>query len=407
MVTACDELGYHGFDSERGFFCGTNGVWTSSQMQLLMSLQERLHEHETRFADINERLDIISSELESKMAEVTDTATEAVTKAEIAETKVKEVVSKRLPRIEESVTSMCDKGKLIYQADLEKLSKEVEELKKSEAELEGRVQFAELRCASNAVVSRVNHLRHSKQIGILLKNAAECGDSTAQNAYGCCLRDGDGVEKSDFEAAKYFRLSCEQGNSDGECNYGVCLRDGKGVEANVNEGARYIKLSADHCNSDGENNYGVCLEKGCGVRMDAAEAARYYKMSADHGNSEGQSNYGLCLWNGTGVSRDADEALKYMKASADQGNVTGCYRYGTSALVRAHETDGSFQDAVEWIWISSELGHIWGTRSFGFCLQFGLYLQLDLALGAQYYKRAADAGDAEGQFNYATTLTAC
>jgi TPR repeat protein len=35
--------------------------------------------------------------------------------------------------------------------------------------------------------------------------------ATGQNAYGCALREGEGIRPNPFEAAKYFKLSADQG----------------------------------------------------------------------------------------------------------------------------------------------------------------------------------------------------
>jgi TPR repeat protein len=45
----------------------------------------------------------------------------------------------------------------------------------------------------------------------LIHPSAECGDPESQFHLGMCYKNGDGVNKDETEAVKWFRLAAEQG----------------------------------------------------------------------------------------------------------------------------------------------------------------------------------------------------
>jgi TPR repeat protein len=60
-----------------------------------------------------------------------------------------------------------------------------------------------------------------------LRAKAEKGDADAQGILGSTYNFGQGVDKDQAEAVKWFRKAAEQGEEDAQYNLGVCY--GKGV----------------------------------------------------------------------------------------------------------------------------------------------------------------------------------
>ncbi|MBR5681173.1 MAG: sel1 repeat family protein, partial [Clostridia bacterium] len=59
-----------------------------------------------------------------------------------------------------------------------------------------------------------------------LQKAAEQGDAEAQNDLGHCYVIGDGVEKDEKEAVKWFRKAAEQGVAGAQFNLAQCYERG-------------------------------------------------------------------------------------------------------------------------------------------------------------------------------------
>lgn len=83
------------------------------------------------------------------------------------------------------------------------------------------------------------------------KEAAECGDSGAQNKLGFMYDQGRGVAQDYAEAVKRYRLSTEQGDASAQPNLALMYDRGDGVSADPFEAAKWLRLAAgqSHANS--------------------------------------------------------------------------------------------------------------------------------------------------------------
>jgi TPR repeat protein len=66
---------------------------------------------------------------------------------------------------------------------------------------------------------------------------AESGDAAAQNRYGLCLKNGEGVARDMSRAARYFEMTAEHGDCGGQLNYACCLKSGEGVTKDSSKAA--------------------------------------------------------------------------------------------------------------------------------------------------------------------------
>ncbi len=71
---------------------------------------------------------------------------------------------------------------------------------------------------------------------------------------GKAYYNGDGVEQSYGEAAKWLRLSADQGDARAQCILGMMYKRGEGVEQSYGEATRWFRLAADQGHSDAEYN---------------------------------------------------------------------------------------------------------------------------------------------------------
>lgn len=62
---------------------------------------------------------------------------------------------------------------------------------------------------------------------------------------GCFFENGEGVEKDQAQAIKYYRLAAEQGDADAQFNLGCCYEGGNGVEKDLAEAAKYYYMAAE------------------------------------------------------------------------------------------------------------------------------------------------------------------
>ncbi len=112
---------------------------------------------------------------------------------------------------------------------------------------------------------------------------AEAGDADAQNFVAWRYHEGNGVEQSDDEAARWWQLAADQGHIPATNSLGACYSDGKGKPKNY------------------DISFDLCLK------------------AARQGYATAQYNVGASYYNGQGVLQMYDEAVKWHKLAAAQG----------------------------------------------------------------------------------------
>jgi TPR repeat protein len=252
-------------------------------------------------------------------------------------------------------------------------------------------------------------LRHGKGISKDLAKAvpffklsADQGDACGQYCYGLCLRDGKGLSKDLRSAASYFKLSADQGQADGQWCYGICLRDGMEMPIDLKSAADYFQQSADRGNAIGQCLYGQCLRDGRGISINLKSAAHYFKLSADQEHPPGQYNYALCLLTGSGLQRDIVTAIQCFKLSADNGNSDGQAVVGWMTK-NGINTHSDLPTSARYYELS--VGHsIVGTVHFAQSCRSGLGIPIDFTIAAEFFQRAADSGNAEGENSFGCCL---
>jgi TPR repeat protein len=136
-----------------------------------------------------------------------------------------------------------------------------------------------------------------------VEEAARQGHALAQNNLGFMYEKGrGGLEKSDAEAVRYYKLAADQGYALAQNNLGVMYEKGRGgLEKSDAEAVRYYKLAADQANTLAQCNLGRMYENGRGgLEKSDAEAVQYYRLAADQGHASAQYNLGRMYENSRG-----------------------------------------------------------------------------------------------------------
>ena len=122
------------------------------------------------------------------------------------------------------------------------------------------------------------------------------------------------------------------------------------------------KGAADAGQAEAQFDLGVLYAKGLGVLRDLPEAATWYRKAADQGNAEAQFALGQMYAKGWGVPRDVADALRWIE------------------MANSVESDGPPTD-----WLTDE----------------GYGIEQDPQQAAFWYRKAADNGHPEAQYNLA------
>jgi TPR repeat protein len=118
------------------------------------------------------------------------------------------------------------------------------------------------------------------------KSKAENGDPKAQYNLGKCYATGQGVDKNDVEAVKWFRKSAEQGNAIGQNALGAYYAAGQGVDKNDVEAVKWFRKAAEQGFVEGQYNLGLCYAIGQGIDKNYMEAGKWLRKAAEQGHLE-------------------------------------------------------------------------------------------------------------------------
>ena len=154
------------------------------------------------------------------------------------------------------------------------------------------------------------------------RRLADKGEAQAQTNLGWLYQNGEGVAKSDSEAARWYRKAADQGNTTAQFNLATMYENGEGVSHSHAEAAKWYRKAADQGDADAEFNLGFLYENGQGVQRNESEAARWYRKAADQGHAGAQNNLGVFYEYGRGVTQDlvAAYAWFYLAATQDKGS---------------------------------------------------------------------------------------
>lgn len=169
------------------------------------------------------------------------------------------------------------------------------------------------------------------------------------------------------QIAAGLRVAAEQGYSEAQTLLGQVLLDGQGVAIDQVQALDWFKAASQSDHPMAINMVGRCIENGWGITANPTEAAPWYKRAAELDLDWGMYNYANLLTRGTAIPLNRAEAFRLYHAAAAQGHA------------KSMNVIGRF---VEEGWETTR----------------------DLELAADWYRRAAEAGDFRGQFNHASKL---
>ena len=148
-----------------------------------------------------------------------------------------------------------------------------------------------------------------------LREAVEDGNVSAQAELGECYANGTGVNKDTAEARKWYqkaadqgqisyktvsesdmihkiREAAERGDAEAAVKLGESYMKGEGVERNEEEAVKWFRLAAEQGDADAQNRLGCCYWDGKGVSIDLRKAVKWWYLAAQQGHEEARNNLG-------------------------------------------------------------------------------------------------------------------
>ena len=132
----------------------------------------------------------------------------------------------------------------------------------------------------------------TSELESLLRRAHQ-GDVSAQIRLGQRYWRDEGVERSETEAAKWFRKAAEQGHAFAQLSLGELYAEGQGVESDEVEAVKWIRKAAEQGHAMAQALLALRYFDGQGVEKDAAEAEKWARKAAQQGKTFALDAIGL------------------------------------------------------------------------------------------------------------------
>lgn len=223
----------------------------------------------------------------------------------------------------------------------------------------------------------------------VFRELADEGYAPAQSHLAYAYRHGEGVEKSDAEALKWYRKAADQKFVKGQYNLGVMYENGAGTKQDFAEAMKWYRLAADQGYPEAMFNIGNMYSVGSGVPVDYIEAMKWFRMAADKGLSTAEVYIGNAYAEGRGVSKDMAESVRWYRRAAERGDTTAIFSVGY-----AYETGlgvpQNFVEAVKWYQVAAKEGDNGSLANLGYAYAMGNGVKRDLAAAERHYLMAMD-----------------
>ncbi|XP_054453673.1 death ligand signal enhancer [Anoplopoma fimbria] len=148
--------------------------------------------------------------------------------------------------------------------------------------------------------------------------------------------------------------------------------------------------------SKAQFNTGVCYEKGRGVFKDKDKALYYYGMAAAGGHRQAQYRYAKLLLTSRGHQslEELNTAIDFLEQAAAAG-LSKAQVCLASVYTQEPVRDGS--RSVQYLQMAAESGDDTALLFLGQCFESGFGVQQNPRTAAEYYKRAAQAGNKQAK----------
>ncbi|OHC77182.1 MAG: hypothetical protein A3B62_05845 [Rhodospirillales bacterium RIFCSPLOWO2_01_FULL_65_14] len=271
---------------------------------------------------------------------------------------------------------------------------------------------------------------------------------------GSALVKGQGVEKDQAEAAKWFAKAADKGDAAAEFELARMYEEGRGLPKDDKKALEWLKKAAADNHADAQILLGFYHEKGTGVEQDYTKALVWYRKAnrekndfaakgiarierdhpqavqdlleaearqeakrdlafklgldalstgdyktafeqwkplAEAGDGPAQSQLGRFYAEGLGVEKNSGEALKWFKKATEQDEAVA--QYGLGLLYEKGEgVNEDAAEAMKWFRRAAAQGYSRAEFKMGEAFERARGVPKDMAEAVKWYRRAAEQG---------------
>jgi TonB family protein len=170
-------------------------------------------------------------------------------------------------------------------------------------------------------------LRQQAAADARLPADAERGNIAAQLALARQYANGDGHERDEKLASKWFRLAAEAGDADAQVYYGQRLMAGKGVSQDDDAGIAWLRKAAARGSGSAAFGLGIFAHAGRGMPASDSVAFHWFLQGAQAGSRAAMLATADAYAKGSGTPHDDAQATRWYLAASPY-NMYTVYRLG-------------------------------------------------------------------------------
>jgi TPR repeat protein len=159
----------------------------------------------------------------------------------------------------------------------------------------------------------------------------------------------------------------------------------------------FLEMAAHQGVPEAQYLHGCRLAEGALRAADRLAAAQWWERAATAGNIAAASDLGGALLGGDGVTKNPAEALHWIKLAAEAGDAKAQWNLGGMYIGGAGGLSQDIKQAFIWCHLAADQGFAPARATLG--VLYEKIGKFDKAV--QLLRQAADAGDAEAQYNLA------
>lgn len=211
---------------------------------------------------------------------------------------------------------------------------------------------------------------------------------------------GDDAAYEAFDQGKYLtalelaQKAAEAGDPPAHTLVGRIHQEGLGVAPDPVLAARWYRRGAELGDREAMFSFGVILAEGLGVKKDRAGAAQMFEAAAQRGHAIANYNLALLFLHGDGKPENPYRALAHMRFAAENNIVVAQYDLGTlyATGTGLPENRADALEAARWIGRAAAAGHADAEFEYAVMLYRGMGLEADRPKALSYLKSAAEKG---------------
>lgn len=216
----------------------------------------------------------------------------------------------------------------------------------------------------------------------------------AQALLGQILLDGQGIERDQALALRWFQIAARNGHVMARNMLGRCHEHGWGCPADLTKAAEHYRLAAEAGLDWGLYNLANLLATGRGVVENQQHAMGCYAQAAHMGHAKSMNLLGRYLEEGQYCAANPEAAYDWYRRSAEGGDFRG--QFSHAAVLADH---GHLEQALAWLNIALENGNLNFLRVARKTLAAAPIPEVR-ALAGDYHRRAALMGDESDRAAY-------